>query len=133
MKKLEKFIKRNNMDSLLKIKRLLIEIINEVDNLIDESSSENELIIFKKDFHKIKFIEKLNSYRLLYEYDNFAKFELFSSNSSNDERYKYLTKLNYQLITGDLEKLILVRIDGEINFRIEEERNTIIRKLYLKE
>ena len=121
------------MDSLLKIKRLLIEIINEVDNLIDESSSENELIIFKKDFHKIKFIEKLNSYRLLYEYDNFAKFELFSSNSSNDERYKYLTKLNYQLITGDLEKLILVRIDGEINFRIEEERNTIIRKLYLKE
>ena len=120
------------MESLLKIKRLLIETINEVDNLIDERSPKNELIIFKKDFHKIKFIKEDQHQRQIFEYDGLARFAL-RNDVNGHPRLKYLSLIFTKFSKGDLEHLILIKLPDEkdgINYMVEEEINSNLRVLY---
>ena len=119
------------LNELKRIKEKLNQLIEEVE-ILEKSLSNDELIVGRNDFKKIKHKSKINSYLHKFEYVNGIFFILPSSGSNNYEISVY-----NKLMTGELDRIILVKKKtpyedkGDlINYELEEWHQTKLREIY---
>jgi hypothetical protein len=118
------------MKDLLKNLRIhLSAMIEEIDNYTQANSE--DIIIQKKDFKYLKSIYG-NNIPAIMEFKNNIKFAFWGGST-------YHSKLYNELLNGSLKELILIKIPEKdfksyqgikLNYKIESEVNTKLRKAY---
>ncbi len=99
-----------NLDKLKRIKEKLYDLINEANTLIEEKNTSQIVIISKSQMNKVKKITEVNTYIDLYEFDNFARFQVrnVSGKAPQDDAERDFRK---KLLSDELDYIILKKYD----------------------
>lgn len=123
------------VNDLKEIRDRLNLLVQEVERL-ESFLSQGELIIEKNDFKYLKEKGKLNSYRHVFEFLNGVFFELPDTPGSSNT-YSYEFSIYKGLLSGDLEKLVLLKLEKEythegflITHKVEDRVNAKLREKY---
>jgi hypothetical protein len=119
--------------NLIKIKAELENLLNTINDYLTESEKD-EIVIFKEDFYKIRYLGERTKVKgvFIFDFNNGAKFILNDYNPHMREHYE-------KLINGELQRIILrkkqqiIEIDSwHINYELEDKIETILRDTYQK-
>jgi hypothetical protein len=88
-------------NNLIKIKAELENLLNTINEYFTESEK-NEIIIYKEDFYKIRFLGERTKVKgvFIFDFNNGAKFILNDYDPYKREHYE-------KLINGELQRIIL--------------------------
>ena len=120
-------------NNLIKIKAELENLLNTINDYLTESEKD-EIVIFKEDFYKIRYLGERTKVKgvFIFDFINGAKFILNDYNPHMREHYE-------KLINGELQRIILrkkqqiIEIDSwHINYELEDKIETILRDTYQK-
>ncbi len=98
-------------ENLKKIKILSEELTNAISEYLS-ITEKVRIIIPKVEFKNIRHIGKINSYRHVFKFDTNIYFELPDSGDS----YGYEVMHYRKLLSGELEQLILIKLETPSNF-----------------
>lgn len=99
------------MEKLQKIKEKLYDLISEINILIEEKNTSQIIIISKSQMIKVKKIAKVNTYIDLYEFDNFARFEVRNVSGKLEQDFAE-REFREKIQSNDLEFIILKKFAG---------------------
>ncbi len=98
------------MEKLKRIKEKLYDLISEVNTLIEEKNTSQIVIISKSQMNKVKKIAKVNTYIDLYEFDNFARFEVRNVSGKLSQDFAE-REFREKLLLNELDYIILKKQD----------------------
>ena len=98
------------MEKLKRIKEKLYDLISEVNTLIEEKNTSQIVIISKSQMNKVKKIAIVNTYIDLYEFDNFARFEVRNVSGKLSQDFAE-REFREKLLLNELDYIILKKQD----------------------
>ncbi len=98
------------MEKLKRIKEKLYDLITEVNTLIEEKNTSQIVIISKSQMKKVKKITEVNTYIDLYEFDNFARFEVRNVSGKLSQDFAE-REFREKLLLNELDYIILKKYD----------------------